>query len=201
MATEDLRELDRRAVLGTVDIAELVTDERLTDPTPCAGWSVGDLLAHMAVQHRGFAAAARGHGADPALWHPRPPGPHTRAEYRESAAEVLAAFAEPDVPQRLFAMPEFGPGVTVPGHRAIGFHLVDYVVHGWDLARALGVGYPWDPDFAEPVLRIVEKVPDGPERESPGAPFARALPDGDSGTPLERILRLLGRSPRWPATD
>ncbi|WP_459545614.1 TIGR03086 family metal-binding protein [Nocardia sp. X0981] len=201
MTTEDLRELDRRAVLGTVDIAGLVTADRLADPTPCAGWNVGDLLAHMAVQHRGFAAAARGHGDDPALWRPRSPGPHTRDEYRESAAEVLAAFAEPDVPQRLFAMPEFGPGVTVPGHRAIGFHLVDYVVHGWDLARALEVDYPWDPDFAEPVLRIAEEVPDGPERENPGSPFARALPDEDSGTPLERILRLLGRSPRWPATD
>lgn len=58
------------------------------------------------------------------------PGPHTKAEYIESAAEVLRVFAEPGTADRLFALPEFGPEVTVPGHQALRFHLVDYVVHG-----------------------------------------------------------------------
>ncbi|MGW1739349.1 TIGR03086 family metal-binding protein [Nocardia sp. NPDC001965] len=199
--TPDLVELDRRAVLATVTTAELVTPERLTLPTPCAGWPVGSLLAHMAAQHRGFAAAARGEGADLERWRERPPGPHTPAEYVDSAKEVLRAFAEPDIAERTFALPEFGPEVTVPGHQALGFHLVDYVVHGWDLARALGVGYELDPDAADPVLRIAEAVPDGPEREQPGAAFAHALPDRDPGVPLDRILRLLGRSPAWPKSE
>ncbi|WP_431941261.1 TIGR03086 family metal-binding protein [Nocardia grenadensis] len=197
----DLVELDRRTVLTTVATAELVTPDRLGLPTPCAGWTVGDLLAHMAAQHRGFAAGARGDGADLAHWQVRPPGPHTPAEYTESAAEVLRAFAEPGTAERPFAMPEFGPDVTVPGEQALGFHLVDYVVHGWDLARALGVGYELDVATAEPVLRIAESVPDGPEREQPGSPFAHALPGGDPGAPLDRILRLLGRSPAWPKSE
>ncbi|MGW0183803.1 TIGR03086 family metal-binding protein [Nocardia sp. NPDC003345] len=199
MTSDDLRDLDRTAVLETLKTAELVTTDRLGLPTPCADWTVGELLAHMAVQHRGFAAAARGDAADLAIWRPRPPGPHTPAEYAEAATEVLDAFAAADVPGREFAMPEFGPGVTVPGHLAIGFHLVDYVVHGWDLARALGVEYELDETLAEPVLRIAAGVPDGAERDNPESPFARALPGADTGPALDRILRLLGRSPEWPA--
>lgn len=198
MTIEDLREPDRAAVLATVKTAELVTPDLLDSPTPCAAWTVGDLLAHMAAQHRGFAAAARGDGADLAQWHPRPPGAHTSEEYAESAEEVLAAFAPDDVPERVLAMPEFGPGVTVPGYQAIGFHLVDYVVHGWDLARAVGQDYELDPACTEPVLRIVGQIPDGPERDTPESPFAHALPDPGTGSALDRILRMLGRSPNWP---
>lgn len=198
MTIEDLRELDRTAVLATVKTAELVTPDLLDRPTPCAAWTVGDLLAHMAAQHRGFAAAARGNGGDLALWEPRTPGPQTSAEYAESAAEVLDAFAAADVPDRLFALPEFGPDVTVPGHQAIGFHLVDYVVHGWDLARAIGQEYDPDPACTEQVLRIVERIPDGPERDGPHSPFAHALPGSGTGPTIDRILRMLGRSPNWP---
>ncbi|WUI35198.1 TIGR03086 family metal-binding protein [Nocardia sp. NBC_00416] len=196
--TTDLVELDRRAVLTTVATAELVTAGHLSRPTPCAGWTVGDLLAHMAAQHRGFAAAARGQGADLAHWRPRSPGPHTPAEYADSAGDVLRAFALPDVLERPFALPEFGPEVVAPGAQAVGFHLIDYVVHGWDLARSLGVGYELDEETVEPALRIAGQVPDGPEREAPGAAFAHALPGGDQGAPLDRILRQLGRSPQWP---
>ncbi|MEU1983062.1 TIGR03086 family metal-binding protein [Nocardia sp. NPDC019395] len=201
MTDEDIRELDRTAVLATVKTSELVTADLLTHPTPCAGWTVGDLLAHMAAQHRGFAAAARGTGGDLAHWQVRTPGPHTREEYAESAAEVLAAFAPADVPERMFALPEFGPDVTVPGQQAIGFHLIDYIVHGWDLARAIGAEYELDEACAVPGLRIAGQVPDGPDRDNPESPFAHALPGAGSGSALDRILRMLGRSPDWPESE
>ncbi|WP_415795013.1 maleylpyruvate isomerase N-terminal domain-containing protein, partial [Mycolicibacterium frederiksbergense] len=50
----------RTAVLHSVAIVEAVTASDLDLPTPCAGWTVADLLAHMTVQHRGFAASVRG---------------------------------------------------------------------------------------------------------------------------------------------
>ena len=61
----DVRELDRRAVRASVDMVAKVTIEDLGRPTPCAGWTLADLLAHMTAQHRGFAAAAE--GAEP-IW-------------------------------------------------------------------------------------------------------------------------------------
>src|SRR5258705_7417724 len=64
----DFRSFYRAAVLASVDIVDNVTPNDLHRPTPCAGWDLSRLLAHMTVQHRGFAAAASGDGADPARW-------------------------------------------------------------------------------------------------------------------------------------
>ena len=132
----DVRPFHRVAVLASVDVVNAVTPEQLRAPTPCAGWNLADLLAHMTVQHRGFAAAARGGGADPAVWRPDTVADAVAADpagvYAAAAGDVLDAFTAEGVLDATFALPEFGPGAAVPGGLAIGFHFVDYVVHGWD---------------------------------------------------------------------
>ncbi|RDI54398.1 TIGR03086 family metal-binding protein [Nocardia mexicana] len=193
----DIREPHRRAVNYSVDIVANLTPADLDRPTPCAAWKLSDLLAHMTVQHRGFAAAARGHGADLTVWETGPLADDPAAAYAEAAADVVAAFAEPGALDRTLELPEFGPGFTAPGSMAIGFHFIDYVVHGWDAARALDLPYVLDDELAEPALEIALGVPDTEQREQPGSPFARALPAADTDTPLDRILRALGRSPDW----
>jgi len=192
-----ISELDRKAVDYSVTIVSKVARADLHRPTPCGEWDLTQLLTHMAAQHRGFAAAARGHGGDPAVWQLDPPADPV-AVYREAAADVTAAFSETGVLDRDFALPEFGPGFTAAGGQAIGFHLIDYVVHGWDVARAIGLPYELDPELAEPALRIAEAVPDGDFRSQPGSAFAPAVPNTDPSDPLARILGLLGRSPSWP---
>ncbi|MBB5918708.1 uncharacterized protein (TIGR03086 family) [Nocardia transvalensis] len=194
----DICALNRRAVDYSVEIVAHLTPADLDKPTPCSAWKFADLLAHMTVQHRGFAAAARGHGADEAVWQAGPLADDPAAAYAEAAADVLAAYAEPGVLEQDFALPEFGPGVTVPGAQAIGFHFIDYVVHGWDAARTLGLPYTLPDDLATPALDIAQAVPDTDQRDHPGSPFARALPVSDAATPLDRILLSLGRSPSWP---
>ena len=64
----DIRLLHRTAVLQSIDVVDTVREADLVRPTPCEGWNLLDLLAHMTVQHRGFAAAARGFGADMETW-------------------------------------------------------------------------------------------------------------------------------------
>ena len=122
-------------------VAGVATDD-LRRPTPCAGWNLCDLLAHMTAQHRGFAAAARGHGADLAMWDPTTVADRVAADpagtYAAAADDVLVAFAADGVLESAFALPELGPGASFPGALAIGFHFVDYVVHGWDVARSIG---------------------------------------------------------------
>lgn len=114
---------------------------------------------------------------------------------------------------RKFALPEISPKLRFPASQAIGFHLVDYVVHGWDVARSLGLGragYRPEPDLLDSdvlraVLLIAESVPDDERRRQPAAAFAPrvpAAPDADPFTPpspLDRIVALLGRRPQWPA--
>ncbi len=95
-----------------------------------------------------------------------------------------------------FALPEFGDGAVFPGAMAIGFHFVDYVVHGWDVAASLGVPYELPAAVVDAVLPLVLAVPDGDIRTTAGSPFAPALESGDRDD-FERILRHLGRNPAW----
>lgn len=188
-------ELDRRAVAESVRVVSTLTPADLDRPTPCAEWTLGDLLAHMTVQHHGFAAAARGDGADPRVWQVGPPGPDPVAAYRAAADDVVAAFAAPGVADARFALPEFSTEVTFRGERAVGFHFLDYVVHSWDVSRALGVTVALPPDLVTAALPIARAVPDGPGRTLPGAAFAPRLSAADDAGDLDRLLALVGRAP------
>ncbi|MET9227516.1 maleylpyruvate isomerase N-terminal domain-containing protein [Lentzea sp. NPDC003310] len=107
MLINDLLAHHRAVVRTSVEIVSRVTAEDLDRRTPCTEWTLAGLLAHMTAQHHGFAAAARGHGADPNAWEVRSAGPD---EYGVAARDVLAAFAEPEVPHPEFNLPEFGAG-------------------------------------------------------------------------------------------
>lgn len=197
----DVRPYHRPAVTASVDIVNAVTLDDLDRPTPCAGWNLADLLAHMTVQHYGFAAAARGNGADLAVWQPTTVADAVATDpagaYAKAAADVLDAFSVDGVLDATFALPEFGPGATVPGAMAIGFHFVDYVVHGWDVARTIDAAFELPTDVISAVLPLALGVPDGEFRETPGSPFARAITSTDGVSDLDRILLHLGRSPDW----
>ncbi|WP_249998783.1 TIGR03086 family metal-binding protein [Actinoplanes sp. M2I2] len=192
----DVRMADAVAVLATVALVEEVDAADLDRPTPCAGWHLRDLLAHMTAQHHGFAAAAAGRGSDPEVWRTPALTEDPVRAYTAAAREVLAAFAPDDVLDREFTLPGGGAVHTVPGRLAVGFHLVDYVAHGWDVARARGVAWELPAIVLGAALPIAEAVPDDATRSAPGAPFAPRRPaTGDD--PLDRIVALLGRRPDW----
>jgi uncharacterized protein (TIGR03086 family) len=154
----------------------------------------------MTVQHRGFAAAAAGEGAG-FDWTPRPlvGSEDFVAAYAEAAHGALRAFEELGVLERAFALPEIPAAPSFPGVQAVGFHFIDAVVHGWDVARSLGVEYSMPEEFGELAVRIALGVPGGAYRESPGASFGPVVGAPAEATPLEVVLGALGRSPGWPS--
>ncbi|WP_236735453.1 TIGR03086 family metal-binding protein [Mycolicibacterium peregrinum] len=196
----DLRPLHRVAVLRSVEAVDAVRASDLDRPTPCAEWTLADLLAHMTVQHHGFAAAARGNGADEAVWKVETVADAVRADpvgtYAAAAHDVLDAFAADSVTESTFALPEFGPDATFPGALAIGFHFVDYAVHGWDVAAVLGAAYELPDDVVAALLPLVMAIPDGDLRDSAASPFDRAV-NGSAATDFEKVLAHLGRRPDW----
>ncbi len=200
LTNHDIRSAHRVAVMASVDIVKNVTPEDLHRATPCDGWNLSDLLAHMTVQHHGFAAAARGGGADLVRWDAATVADAVATDpagtYAAAAADVLRAFADDDVLDASFALPEFGPDVAVPGSQAIGFHFVDYVVHGWDVARAIGAPFTLPADVISAVLPLVLAVPDGDFRSAPSSPFAPAIEAGGDVGDLDRVLLHLGRCAR-----
>jgi uncharacterized protein (TIGR03086 family) len=193
----DIVGLDARAVRASVQVVSRASPADLARDTPCAGWTLGHLLAHMTVQHNGFAAAAAGDGADLVRWQTGAPAADPVAEYAAAAERVMAAFAAAGVLAREFDLPQISTSLRFPATEAIGFHFVDYVVHGWDVARALGQGYDLEPDVLAAALPIARSVPDGERRRRPGAAFAPRVAATGGGT-LDEIVALLGRRPDWP---
>jgi uncharacterized protein (TIGR03086 family) len=183
-----IRDLDARAVALSTGLVRASTVADLPRPTPCAGWDLADLLAHMTAQHRGFAAAARGDGGDPAAWAVTA-STDPVAAHEAAATDVVAAFAGVSDAEVPFTLPEFTTATTFPAGQAIGFHFLDYVVHAWDVAATLGVPFTADADLLDAALPLALAVP----ASSPA--FAPELPAADGSGTLARILSRLGRTP------
>lgn len=194
----DVVALNRAAVEASVELVRRATDGDWSRPTPCEGWDLSDLVAHMTVQHHGFAAASEGAGTELEPWQPVKSDDPVAA-YEQAAERVIAAYAAPGVLDREFWLPEISTEIRFPAATAIGFHYLDYVVHSWDVARTLGVPVPLGDEVIEPVLAIAERIPDDESRERPGAAFGHAVRDtSDTGnSSLDRIMALLGRNPDW----
>lgn len=187
-------ELHRRALADATDRIDRIGPADAGLATTCAGWDLAALLAHMIGQNHGFAdavdAGRAGIGAE--AFAPRPAGADPAGAWRDSAARLAAslAAAPSDVEVRL---PEIGADLWFPLETVTGFHLVDTVVHTWDVASALGRRYRPDDDLVDASLALALQVPDGPARSGPGAAFAPSVPPADPADPWARTLAALGR--------
>ena len=200
---KNILELHRRAVAGVRPVVDRVSPADLDLPTPCAGWDLRTLLEHMTGQDHGFAAAVRaartGGEVDVAAFAPRPLGPTPAATVAAGLDEVVAAFAAAADLEARVLLPEFGTRLPLP--IVAGMHLVDTLVHGWDVAAALGAqadyGAGLDTEVVAAALAMSEQVPDDASREAPGAPFGHALTAPADADPWTRTLTRLGRDPAW----
>ena len=197
----DIRKLDRRAMDVTAAIVSRIAPDQLDNPTPCAGWLLRDLLAHIIGQYHGFALAASGRPTSVQEFRPRPVTADPVPSYSHAAALVTEAFAEDGVLDRRFYLPEIRDGGSFPAAAAIGFHLVDEVAHAWDLAKSIGVPVEFEDEVAKAALSIALQVPNDPASRGAGRAFAPALAADPGLTTLDRIVALLGRRPDWTSTS
>jgi uncharacterized protein (TIGR03086 family) len=195
-----LASLHSRALALLPPLVSSVRPADLGRPTPCAGWDVHRLLEHVIGQQDGFAEAAHGRGEEPGAFddRPLPPGTDLSAAFAHSARALTEAFAEAETAGRTLVLPEILPGHRFPATQAIGFHLLDTVVHGWDLATALGLRYACPEELLGPSLQITALVPTDAAARRPGRAFGPVLA-GAPADGFERVLRLLGRDPHWTA--
>jgi uncharacterized protein (TIGR03086 family) len=183
-------ELHDRALRQATKVIAEVSPADLDRPTPCVGWDLRALLAHCIGQNHGFAVAVAGGDAPASAFAPWPP---ERGAWEDSAERVHTAFraAAPDWPVRLV---EFGPDARFPVATALGFHLLDTVVHTWDIATSLGLPFRPDDELLTVVAEGAKRVPTGTARERPGAAFGPVL--GVEGDDLwAATLARLGRAP------
>jgi uncharacterized protein (TIGR03086 family) len=190
---DDLRSLHHQALaIADTYVADLLSAD-LSRATPCEGWSLADLLAHMIGQHRGFAQAMR-HGDAPAEAYA--PVRFQPAEWRESVDDLVAAFAEADLDQPVVEI-ELAP-VPLPARRILAAQLIDTVVHTWDIAQARGSEFVPPDDLLAVSAEIAAGIPDQAYGAAgTGAAFGQRLPL--TGDRWADTLALVGR--RTPLSD
>jgi uncharacterized protein (TIGR03086 family) len=175
----------------------LVTPQRLSCPTPCAGWDLGLLLHHVSdsvgVVHEAITSGCIGAGPAPGDDGPEPDpvsGLYRRAG-RLLAACALAAPAGPA-----------GHLVTIgdrelAARMAVAAGAIEITVHGWDISVACGSSRPVPPDLAALLLPIA------PLFITPGTRaglFADPVPMAGRACPGDQLVAFLGRQPHRPAT-
>jgi uncharacterized protein (TIGR03086 family) len=188
--------LHRSVLESSIVIVGQVTVRDLDRPTPCIGWTLGQLLGHMVGQNYGYATAADGGIHDRAVFADHTVGDDPAADYAASARRVIEAFGEPSLIGRMMYLAEVRGGMTLSAPMAIGFNLVDAVAHGWDVARSLGIAAEFDHDALIVALKVAEAVPADSHTLDDRGPFRPSVPT-ESTSLLDRVVATLGRSPDW----
>ena len=165
-----------------------VADDQWHLPTPDTEWDVRDLVNHLVSEHRWVPPLLAGQTIDEVgdRFDGDLLGEDPKAAWDEATAEALAAFAEEGAMQRTVHL-SFG---DVPAEE-YAFELAsDLLVHGWDLARAIGADERLDPDLVELVYQGWK--PREAELRHSGlfAPPPEIPPDSDRQT---QLLALFGR--------
>ena len=175
--------LFERAAQRAARMLSGVRPEQLDGPTPCAEWSVQQLIEHM-VGSTDYLLDAAGEAVTERY------GPATAADYRSGVAQVLDVLGRPGVLQRRCRSPQdFEWSVA----EATAGTFMDNLVHTWDLATATGQDRVLDDELVAACVAMF--LPDMPERGRAAGIVgpAGAVPPGASAQ--DRLLGAMGRRP------
>ncbi len=172
-----------RVVARFTELVDSITAEQWLLSTPCAGWTVRDLMQHIIGRDRSIASSLGG-------------GPPTRpapdedlaAAWHERVAWWAVGLADPGRSQTVW--------VTAVGeltfHDAVMVMMIgELTVHTWDLARALGADESLDPEAVR--IRLAELQAMGDRMRGPTA-FGPEIPVPADADEQTRLLALAGRS-------
>ncbi|MFE7315959.1 TIGR03086 family metal-binding protein [Streptomyces sp. NPDC057555] len=172
-----------RTLAVVEDLVRAVQPDQFGLPTPCGDWDVRALLNHLVWENLLWAGLADGTPrSDVTADHL---GQDPVAAFRAAAGSALAAFRRPGMLDR-----RYGPA---PGRRLVEQLVIEMLVHGWDLATALGRPRDLVPDLAGSALPVVREIYDGLPR-TPGGSFGPSRPVPHDAPALDRLAGHLGRT-------
>lgn len=171
-------------------LARAIADSPLDARTPCADWNLAALVKHVLYWAPLLAAAGR--RATPT------PVAATEGEVvlREGAleavwADVVDAWSDPGAWTGTTSLggPDPLPAQMI-GEMVVG----ELVVHGWDLARAVGTSPEWPDEVLAPVYEgVVGMAQQGRDMGI----FGAEVPVPVDAPLLDRIVAATGRDPGW----
>ena len=176
-------DLYRRAATDAVRVAAGVRPDQLGRPTPCADWSVQDLLDHLVGGTRYLGAALAG-------TEPTAPTGTTAEDLRAGIDVCLQGLEDPGSLSRTCVSP-LGFEWTVLDATAGTF--MDLLIHTWDLATATDQPRDLDPELVEACTAMF--LPDMPERGRAAGIVGPAVTVLDDASAQDRLLAAMGRTP------
>jgi uncharacterized protein (TIGR03086 family) len=160
-------------------------------PTPCAEWSVRDLVNHLAVEQmwvpplvrEGSSVADQGDALEGDLL-----GDDPVATWDAVAAAARDTFREPGALERTVAL-SYG---EAPATHYCAQMTADAAVHAWDLSRAIGA----EEQIPKPLVdfSVREVAPYAADLEESGL-FAAPVEPPPGADAQTKLLALLGREP------
>jgi uncharacterized protein (TIGR03086 family) len=193
----DSADLMRQSIDLAVSVIRGTDLARYGDPSPCAKYTVRDVVNHLAF---GFLLAHRSGAREP--WDPSWTG-EDRTPYLVGLPEEKWAQAcadEADATARVWADPSAWEGEASMGGApmpaaAIGSMMTaEFAVHAWDLAVATGRSMEVPDELGAAVLEgVLAIAPSGRE----GGWFGAEVTVPADAPAFERALAASGRDPRW----
>jgi uncharacterized protein (TIGR03086 family) len=175
-------------------LVDAVHPDQWTAPTPCTDWDVRQLLNHVANGNVVFAGVAdRTRPSGPVSPEERAVdrlGDDPAAGFRATGARMHEAFLTPGFLDGTVDTPMLGeqPGTTV-----VHMRINELLIHGWDLARAIGRTPDLPEDLAEGALNLWQtRLADRPRE---GMPFGIPEPIDADAPAIDRLAAFLGRKP------
>ncbi len=170
----------------------IVSEDQFDRPTPCPDARVGDLVDHVGAFTKGFIAVAR-KDVDGTEAPVKPDAAHLEAGWRDRIGRDLATLADAWRDPAAWEGMTSAAGVPLPAHVAGLVALDELVVHGWDLAVAIGQPYAPPVQDVEAAMSFVASF-DAPRD---GTLFGPVVPVPDDAPAMDRLLGLTGRDPGW----
>lgn len=187
----DLRTAHRLATRQVDNRVKVVRPDQWDNDTPCTGWSVRDLVGHLARDQRRVPGLLAGEtvAAVDDLGEGDAPGADPAADWATSSAAAVAAWNEPGAPGRTVQLPRG----EVPATDYLRQLVVTLTVHAWDLSRGIGV----DDEMPNDLVGVVVQLAREHRAELAGSGLMGAPLDTSAcADDLTELLALVGRA-RW----
>lgn len=188
----DLSSLYERAVAGWVAQVDHVGADQWQRPTPCSDWTVHDLVNHVVGEDLWSVPLVQGSTIEEV---------GDRFDGDLLGSDPVAAAGEAADASVTAVLPRIADGGTV--HLSYGDEqleeylrqlIADHVVHGWDLAAAVGGPTTLDPEIVSVVAGWYA------DREELYRASGVVGPrPGSFDDPQDDLLAGFGRDPRWEA--
>lgn len=177
-----------RAQQGFSALVESMESGDWTKPTPNPGWDVRTLVNHLVNENLWTPPLFEGQtiGQVGSRFDGDVLGNEPLASWEGARSTALSAIKEPGAPERTIHV-SWG---DISGYEYISQLFADHLIHGWDLAKAIGADETLDPELADLCYEIF--APQEQMMRDSGA-YGTKVEIPQDASPQTRLLALFGR--------